>query len=258
MKSSDDIKLKKRPTIYIGAPISNTGYVMYVNKVVETLRDIGYNVYSAIEDESINDKTNDPSPKQIYVNDLHGILKSDIFVFLETGGIQVGTHVELGIVLGMKTMGAQIRLIGFSNNQRLENPQVKEGFPSASMNHLALGGVIAHGDMYNNEEGFVEKMIDMANQVYGFISRKQAEEMFDNYKKTGSVLTEKDDEEVEEDTEQLFAVSYVDEEGEVDYVREKDSTPIVFSNYDKAYRSSQQFEGGKVVNVSLRNDGETF
>lgn len=252
--SNSNNKLNKRPTIYIGAPISNTGYVMYVNKVVETLRDIGYNVYSAIEDESINDKTNDPSPKQIYVNDLHGILKSDIFVFLETGGIQVGTHVELGIVLGMKSMGAQIKLVGFSNNQRLENPQVKEGFPSASMNHLALGGVIAHGDMFNNEEGFVEKMIDMANQVYGFISRKQAEEMFDNYKKTGSVSVEPGEDEVE----QVFAVQYVNEEGTLDYVREKDNTPRVFSNYDKAYRSSQQFNEGTVVNVALRNEGETF
>ena len=253
-------KTNKRPVVYIGAPISNTGFVMYVNRVAGLLRDIGYEVYSAIEDESINDKTNDPSPEQIFNNDLKGILQADIFLFLETGGIQIGTHVELGIVLGRISMGDDIKLIGFTNNQRLENPQIKDGYPSASMNHLALGGVLEHGKMFNNEEGFVKQMIDMAHDEYKFVSLEEKKDMLDRYGSTGEVLASGSivNEEVEDDSVKLFAVRYITEEGEEDFVREKSNAPRIFGDYDTAYRSSQQFDGGKVVRVSVKNCGDAF
>ena len=42
------------------------------------IRKIGYEVYSASENDSINDKSNDPTPVDIYNEDIDRIKESDI------------------------------------------------------------------------------------------------------------------------------------------------------------------------------------
>lgn len=227
-----------KPKVYTASPISTEGDALFADEMSQQLRSLGYEVYSPIEDKSINDKSNDPTPQQIFVNDLDGINYADIIVVNETGREQVGTHVELGIVLervGMQTRlqengllhdvrvtitdpdtkemdslvfrvvsegrygeihsvlytrelpkkmsielevhdallesgtvflldslkdmfpGKEVTLefteaepplvVMFTSNNRLNQPQIKYGMPSASMNHLALGGVLMRGKL---------------------------------------------------------------------------------------------------------------
>lgn len=150
------------PTVYIGAPISDLGQIAFVNMVANDLRFLGYKVYSAIEDESINNKENNPSPVDIYCNDIKGIEQSDIFVYVDSGGLQVGTNVELGYVLGRVESGSDIEVIAFTHNKRLQNPQIEHGLPSASTNHLALGGILRQGDYLESYEAFFAHMADEA------------------------------------------------------------------------------------------------
>jgi len=209
------------PTIYVASPLSTEGDILFVNELTSKLRDAGLNVYSPIEDESINDKSNDPDPEDIFVNDYVGIEKADYVFLVETGREQVGTHVELGIVLEKVISGSKNRvyakkditiysgeeveatflqggryeyitdgiwyyliseqgdietytesemnhffefekvpeLFVYINNKRLQEPQVKYGKPSASMNQLALGGIMEFGTLLeanNLEDAVVE------------------------------------------------------------------------------------------------------
>lgn len=133
------------PTVYLAAPISTDGDIMYVNHLASELRNIGYNVYSPIEDESINDKSRNPQSTDIYGNDTSGIDNADIVLVVESGREQVGTHVELGKVLKAIENGSNVKLIAFTNNKRLQSPQIEDGLPSASMNAFAYGGIKQHG-----------------------------------------------------------------------------------------------------------------
>ena len=143
--------------IYLAAPISTEGDVMYVNHLAKELRNIGYHVYSPIEDESINDKSNNPKAEDIYNGDNEGIDSADIFLAVETGREQVGTHTELGGELALLRKGVSDKeLIVFTNNFRLNNPQIQNGIPSASANHYTLGGVWEHGTFV---EGMTEGLL---------------------------------------------------------------------------------------------------
>ena len=133
------------PTVYLAAPISTDGDIMYVNHLASELRGIGYNVYSPIEDASINDKSRNPQSTDIYGNDTNGIDNADIVLVVESGREQVGTHVELGKVLKAIEAGSNVKLIAFTNNKRLQTPQIEDGLPSASMNAFAYGGIKQHG-----------------------------------------------------------------------------------------------------------------
>src|SRR5699024_147418 len=148
--------------IYLAAPISTEGDKMYVEYLAKELRNIGYAVYSPIEDESINNKSNNPKAEDIFDNDNEGIDKADIFLVVETGREQVGTHTELGGELALIRKGLSDReLISFTNNFRLNEPQIQNGIPSASANHYALGGVWKHGTFVEGmTEGLLEYMRD--------------------------------------------------------------------------------------------------
>lgn len=143
--------------IYLAAPISTEGDVMYVNRLATELRNLGYHVYSPIEDETINDKTKNPTAEDIFNNDNDGIDSADIFLAVETGREQVGTHTELGGELALLRKGVSDReLIVFTNNFRLNNPQIQNGIPSASANHYTMGGVWEHGTFI---EGMTEGLL---------------------------------------------------------------------------------------------------
>lgn len=148
--------------IYLAAPISTEGDVMYVNHLAKELRNLGYHVYSPIEDETINDKSNNPKAESIYNNDNDGIDSADIFLAVETGREQVGTHTELGGELRLKDKGySDKEIIVFTNNFRLNNPQIQNGIPSASANHYTLGGVWEHGTFVEGmTEGLLQYMED--------------------------------------------------------------------------------------------------
>jgi len=212
----------KKPVVYLACPLSTEGDVMFANTVAQLMREKGLNVYSPIEDESINDKSNDPEPEDIFVNDYIGIEQADYVFLVETGREQVGTHVELGIVLEKIVKGKTNRvyakrnfsqfedeepsfiqgeryeyiddgnfyyliteqgdieslhekdfnqnfehdkvpdLFVYVNNKRLQEPQIKYGKPSASMNQLALGGIMEYGTMIDadNLEDAVEEFAE--------------------------------------------------------------------------------------------------
>ena len=150
----------KKESIYLAAPISTEGDVMYVNYLASELRKLGYNVHSPIEDEEINDKTKDPKAEDIFNNDNNAIDNADIFLVVETGREQVGTHTELGGELALQRKGLSNKeLICFTNNFRLNNPQTQNGIPSASANHYTLGGVWQHGTFVEGmTKGLLEYM----------------------------------------------------------------------------------------------------
>lgn len=216
------IEEPKKPVVYLACPLSTEGDVMFANTVAQLMREKGLNVYSPIEDESINDKSNDPEPEDIFINDYIGIEQADYVFLVETGREQVGTHVELGIVLEKIVKGKTNRvyakrdfsqfedeepsfiqgerydyiddgnfyyliteqgdieslhekdfnqnfehdkvpdLFVYVNNKRLQEPQVKYGKPSASMNQLALGGIMEYGTMIDadNLEDAVEEFAE--------------------------------------------------------------------------------------------------
>lgn len=154
------IDLLENEVIYIAAPISTEAEVMYVNKLAETLRTIGYDVYSASEDEEINDKTNNPKAETIYTKDFDAIDDADIVLFVETGKKQVGSHIELGKVLEMRRKGIDVELIAFTNNFRLDKPQTQEGMASESINHLELGGILVEGTfVHGMTDGVIQHLI---------------------------------------------------------------------------------------------------
>lgn len=156
----------KKELIYLAAPISTEGDVMYVNYLAKELRKLGYLVHSPIEDESINNKENDPKAEDIFNNDNGGIDSADIFLVVETGREQVGTHTELGGELKLQSKGLSDReLIAFTNNFRLNQPQIQNGKPSASLNHFVLGGILQHGIFVEGmTDGLLEYMKNRLNK----------------------------------------------------------------------------------------------
>lgn len=147
----------KKELVYLAAPISTEGDVMYVNYLAKELRKLGYLVHSPIEDEKINNKDNNPKAEDVFNNDNGGIDSADIFLVVESGREQVGTHVELGGELALIRKGfSKKELISFTNNFRLNQPQIQNGIPSASANHYALGGIWQHGTFV---EGMTEGLL---------------------------------------------------------------------------------------------------
>lgn len=145
--------------IYLAHPISNDYEAQASIDTANKLRELGYEVYAAAENKSINDKTKDPTPVDIYDADVAAIMDCDIFIINLTGGDQDGTISELGVICGIneervKTVkrlwgsGSEseivddlIPIIAYTTNARLANPQFFNGVPSARANHLNLGMV---------------------------------------------------------------------------------------------------------------------
>ncbi|EKU50334.1 nucleoside 2-deoxyribosyltransferase [Staphylococcus massiliensis] len=143
--------------IYLAHPISTTADFNDSIRVANELRNLGYQVYAAVENNSINDKSNNPTPIDIYNGDVGEILKSNIFVVNLTGGQQDGTISEIGLVAGLNESGQyNIPIIAYTSNKRLSQPQFYKGVPSASSNHLVLGMVAKHGYFVGDEDGLMD------------------------------------------------------------------------------------------------------
>ena len=142
--------------LYYATNISTTGESVDSIRVANNLRNLGYEVYVASENKSINDKSNNPTPKDIYDGDVSEIIKSDIFVVNLTGGHQDGTISEIGLVAGLNERGANIPIIAFTTNTRLLQPQHYWNIPSASANHLVLGMIEKYGIFVGDERNLYE------------------------------------------------------------------------------------------------------
>lgn len=142
--------------IYYATSISTIGESVDSIRIANNLRRLGYEVYAAAENKSINDKSNDPTPKEIYDGDVSEILTSDVFVVNLTGGHQDGTISEIGLVAGLNERGAGIPIVAFTTNTRLIQPQFAWNIPSASANHLVLGMIERNGTFVGDERNLYE------------------------------------------------------------------------------------------------------
>src|SRR5690625_2765595 len=149
--------------VYLAHPISTRGEFEDSKRVANEIRSLGFEVYAAAENDSINDKSNDPTPIDIYNGDVSEIMSSDIFVVNISGGHQDGTISEIGVVAGvneMRSMWAKeydvqytdIPIIAYTSNARLLQPQHYRGMASASANHLVLGMIDKWGEWVGSEE----------------------------------------------------------------------------------------------------------
>ena len=159
--------------IYLASPIATKGEFEDSKRVANRIRALGYEVYAAAENASINDKSNDPTPADIYDADVSELLSSDIVVVNLTGGLADGTITEVGVVAGyneahkdsVDNFGrpAEIpKIIAYTSNARLLQPQFYKGIPSASANHLTLGAVERWGEFVGGEDDMIAKLKSMA------------------------------------------------------------------------------------------------
>lgn len=159
--------------VYLAHPISTTGEFVDSKRVANNIRDIGYEVYVASENDSINDKSNEPTPLDIYEGDIDEIINADIFVVNLTGGLQDGTISEIGFVAGWNEMlevsdmyieglaHNTIPIIAYTSNARLLKPQYSDGIPSASANHLVKGMIDRWGEFVGDEEAMYRKLYEI-------------------------------------------------------------------------------------------------
>lgn len=145
--------------VYLAHPIATKGEFEDSKRVANEIRGLGYEVYAAAENDSINDKSNDPTPIDIYEGDVQQIINSDIFVVNVTGGLQDGTISEIGFVAGINerklSVEEAIPILAYSSNARLLQPQHYKGIPSASANHLVLGMVDKWGGFAGDEDAML-------------------------------------------------------------------------------------------------------
>ena len=164
--------------IYLAHSISTRGEFEDSKRVANEIRSLGYEVYAAAENASINDKTNEPTPRDIYEGDISEIMKCDIFVINLSGGLQDGTISEIGFVAGLNEandyeedfkaiLNAEfieidnlnlIPIVAYTSNARLLQPQFSDGIPSASANHLVLGMIDKWGEFVGSEEDMLKEL----------------------------------------------------------------------------------------------------
>src|SRR5699024_572169 len=164
--------------IYLAHSISTKAEFKDSIRVANEIRDLGYEVYAAAENNSINDKSNDPTPIDIYEGDISEIMKCDIFVINLSGGLQDGTISEIGFVAGLNEandyeedfkaiLNAEfieidnlnlIPIVAYTSNARLLQPQFSDGIPSASANHLVLGMIDKWGEFVGSEEDMLNTL----------------------------------------------------------------------------------------------------
>ena len=151
--------------VYLAHPISTTGEFNDSKRVANEIRALGYDVYVASENDSINDKSNDPTPLDIYEGDITEILKADIFVVNVTGGLQDGTISEIGFIAGFNenilSVENPMPIYAYTSNARLLQPQFSDGMASASINHLVKGMIDRWGEWLGDEQTMLKRMKEL-------------------------------------------------------------------------------------------------
>lgn len=159
--------------IYLAHAISNTADFNDSKRVANNLRKEGYLVKVASENKAINDKSNDPTPFEIYDNDIADIKASDIVVVNLNGGQQDGTISEVGFTSGYNEAFKDIkenvpgwlykeilkymeldrrRIIAYTSNARVLQPQFHKDVASAHLNHLVLAMAEYWGEFVGSEQ----------------------------------------------------------------------------------------------------------
>lgn len=160
--------------VYLAHSISTSGEYNDSKRVANEIRSLGFDVYAAAENDSINDKTNNPTPIDIYNGDVKEILSSDIFVVNLSGGHQDGTISEVGVVAGWNEganansfkMSSRVKpIIAYTSNARLLQPQFSDGIPSASANHLVKGMIDRWGEFVGDEKAMYRKLERIKNDT---------------------------------------------------------------------------------------------
>ena len=125
--------MKKETMIYLAGDMLKKGSILLRNQESKEIRDLGYKVYSPIEDKSINDKSNQDEhsnnnlAERIVRNDTNGILKSDVII-IEPHENALGTMVELGQIKGYKDCAKELDQILF---------EAQEMNDKDALNHLS-------------------------------------------------------------------------------------------------------------------------
>src|SRR5699024_5524557 len=122
--------------VYLAHSISTAGEYNDSKRVANEIRALGFEVYAAAEKDSINDKSNDPTPIDIYNGDVSEIMDADIFVVNLSGGHQDRSISKIGVVAGLNeiveninesfdVMGADIvPIVAYTSNARSEERRV--------------------------------------------------------------------------------------------------------------------------------------
>ena len=168
--------------VYLAGGISDTARKNYQKELAKKIRDLGYEVYAAAENNSINDKSNNPTPLDIYNGDIERVKECDIFIATISGGNEDGTISEIGMVAGWNEyeylqkikLNKQyepykpIKIVAFTTNERLMTPQFYKGskeditgLASAGYNHLVLGMIDKWGEFVGNKEDMLNKLKEM-------------------------------------------------------------------------------------------------
>ncbi len=94
----------------------------------------------------------------------------DIFVVNLSGGLQDGTISEIGFVAGRNSSNGgyiaeyedyRIPIIAYTSNARLLQPQISDGIPSASANHLVKGMIDRWGEFVGDEQAMLKRLKEM-------------------------------------------------------------------------------------------------
>lgn len=176
---------------YIAHPISTTGEFNDSKRVANRVREeVDLSVYAAAENDSINKKSNNPTPEDIYNADVKEVVSSDVVIANITGGHADGTIFETGVVSGYNEAVSKVHeiigsytdggysyeeacvlaieaitelmpipIVAYTSNARLQQPQFHKNVPSASANHLVLGGTDKWGSFVGGEDNMLEKLI---------------------------------------------------------------------------------------------------
>lgn len=144
--------------IYLAHSIATEGEFQHSIATAIKLKDMGYDVYAPALNKSINDKSNNPTPMDIYDGDVSQIKDCDIFVININGGTQDGTLTELGLVTGLNEMNYPIDVVAYTSNKRLLQPQHFNNIPSASANHLVLGMIEKFGKFVGSEQDMLSHL----------------------------------------------------------------------------------------------------
>ena len=160
--------------VYLAHSIATTAEKKDSIRVANEIRKLGFEVYAAAENNTINDKSNNPHPREIYEADFKELSSSDILVINLNGSLQDGTILELGITKGLNESHweshgkTRIPIIAYSSNERVLEPQFYEGVASASLGHMGLGGVDKWGVFAKTETNMLETLKGIKAGVISF------------------------------------------------------------------------------------------
>ena len=165
--------------VYLAGGISDTDRKLGQAITAAKIRNMGFEVYAAAENNEINDKSNDPTPLDIYNGDINRVKESDIFVVRISGGNEDGTLSEIGMVAGWneaidnskqyvldyyetkRLLNHKIKIVAYTTNERMLQPQFWNGMASGGFNHLVAGMISRWGVFVGTEKHMLDYLMEL-------------------------------------------------------------------------------------------------